>query len=135
MPPPTPRLTPPTSKNGTDAASTAISDTSSAPTPSPEVSAAVAQLQRLSAQFLGIVSFIPPAGVTYTMKARAKAAQDKVRECGGLELLLSMCQIDERNPSESAVSPVACLKLKLTFSCARSYARTCALCDPQPPAE
>ncbi|BGO92551.1 hypothetical protein NBRC10512_000471 [Rhodotorula toruloides] len=99
MPPPTPRLTPPTSKNGTDAASTAISDTSSAPTPSPEVSAAVAQLQRLSAQFLGIVSFIPPAGVTYTMKARAKAVQDKVRECGGLELLLSMCQIDERNPT------------------------------------
>ncbi|BGP25679.1 hypothetical protein JCM10295v2_004612 [Rhodotorula toruloides] len=99
MPPPTPRPVAPTSANGCDAPPSFASASSSAPPPSPEASAAVAQLQRLAAQFLGIVSFLPSFGVTSAMKSRSKAAQDKVRECGGLELLLTMCQIDERNPT------------------------------------
>ncbi|BGP33224.1 hypothetical protein JCM10296v2_005018 [Rhodotorula toruloides] len=99
MPPPTPRPAPPAPLNGVDSPPTPPAAAASASHPSPEASAAVAQLQRLSAQFLGIVSFLPSFGVTDLMKARAKAAQDKVRGCGGLELLLSMCQIDERNPT------------------------------------
>ncbi|BGP01140.1 hypothetical protein RTG_02843 [Rhodotorula toruloides ATCC 204091] len=98
MLPPTPRPAPPASVNGVDTSSSPPV-AASASSSSPEACAAVAQLQRLAAQFLGIVSFLPPSGVADAMKARAKAAQDKVRECGGLELLLSMCQIDERNPT------------------------------------
>ncbi|GAA5984198.1 hypothetical protein JCM11641_005146 [Rhodosporidiobolus odoratus] len=58
---------------------------------------ALAQLQRTCAQFLGIVSFSPP-GTTKTSGA-TRRAQDRTKETGGLGILLSMCQIDERNPT------------------------------------
>ncbi|GAA5905791.1 hypothetical protein JCM8208_000900 [Rhodotorula glutinis] len=65
---------------------------------SPESTFAVAQLQRTLVQFLGIVSFAPPLTTTRPVPPeRVRRTQDRVRERGGLELLLSMCQMDERN--------------------------------------
>lgn len=108
LPPPGPR---PTSADPSSASTDAPSDgpriteldeTPSAPTPPTVTPAtpAVAQLQRTCAEFLAIVSFVPPHTTKTT--GSPKAAQDRVRECGGLGVLLSMCQIDERNMSASS---------------------------------
>ncbi|GAA5941661.1 hypothetical protein JCM3775_003624 [Rhodotorula graminis] len=67
-------------------------------TASPESTLAVAQLQRTLVQLLGIVSFAPPLTTARpTPPDRFRRTQDRVRDLGGLELLLSMCQMDERN--------------------------------------
>ncbi|BGP56382.1 hypothetical protein JCM8202v2_004000 [Rhodotorula sphaerocarpa] len=60
--------------------------------------AAIAQLQRTAVQYLGIVSFIPVQASRSTA-LRAQEAQDRIRIAGGLELVLGMCQIDDRNPT------------------------------------
>ena len=88
------------------------------PAASPESTAAVAQLQRTLVQFLGIVAFAPPLTTARpTPPERVRRTQDKVRDRGGLELLLSMCQMDERNTSASL------LELSLSLSRARFPAR------------
>ncbi|GAA5885464.1 hypothetical protein JCM3774_002592 [Rhodotorula dairenensis] len=62
--------------------------------------AAIAQLQRTAVQYLGITSFATPTrNADPQTKSRVKRAQDRVREAGGLGLVLGMCQIDERNPT------------------------------------
>lgn len=81
----------------------------------PESTAAVAQLQRTLVQFLGIVAFAPPLTTARpTPPERVRRTQDKVRDRGGLELLLSMCQMDERNTSASL------LELSLSLSLSRT---------------
>ncbi|BGP17529.1 hypothetical protein JCM10213_004071 [Rhodosporidiobolus nylandii] len=75
-------------------------DSTPSAAPSRAATPAFAQLQRTCAQFLGIVSFAPPERkMTIETRGATKAAQDRVREAGGLGVLLSMCQIDERNPT------------------------------------
>ncbi|GAA6010065.1 hypothetical protein JCM10207_007542 [Rhodosporidiobolus poonsookiae] len=115
LPPPQPRPAPPTPTTAAASPpparfteldpSSAPSPPASAPPPAPTPASsdslaatpAVAQLQRTCAQYLSIVSFAPP-GTTKTSGA-ARNAQDRTRESGGLGVLLSMCQIDERNPT------------------------------------
>ncbi|TKA55600.1 hypothetical protein B0A53_02778 [Rhodotorula sp. CCFEE 5036] len=112
MPPPTARPAPPSADDSPphpakDAASArpppAAAADSSLPPTAPEGTAAIAQLQRTSVQFLGIASFASPSSSTAAaakrIQARVKAAQDRVRVAGGLGLVLGMCQIDERNPT------------------------------------
>lgn len=122
MPPPTARPAPPSADDSPphpakDAASArpppAAAADSSLPPTAPEGTAAIAQLQRTSVQFLGIASFASPSSSTAAaakrIQARVKAAQDRVRVAGGLGLVLGMCQIDERNPSTFSFSlPVRC---------------------------
>lgn len=118
MPPPTARPAPPDPTQAPAAATQSSSVASSSAYPasdsaadppkegapsstSPDGVAAIAQLQRTSVQYLGIVSFSPPG--RYKDKAtleRVKVAQDRVRLAGGLGLVLGMCQIDQRNPSK-----------------------------------
>ncbi|GAA6049385.1 hypothetical protein JCM3770_007319 [Rhodotorula araucariae] len=89
MPPPQPSMSSPTATPAPAASGLDLS---------PESTAAIAQLQRVIVQFLGILAFCPPLTTERpTPPPRVKDAQDRVRESGGLELLLSMCQIDERN--------------------------------------
>ncbi|GAA5957168.1 hypothetical protein JCM8115_003977 [Rhodotorula mucilaginosa] len=112
MPPPTARPAPPSADDSPphpakDAASVqpppAAAADSSLPPTAPEGTAAIAQLQRTSVQYLGITSFASPSSSTAAaakrIQARVKAAQDRVRVAGGLGLVLGMCQIDERNPT------------------------------------
>ncbi|TNY24353.1 spinocerebellar ataxia type 10 protein domain-containing protein [Rhodotorula diobovata] len=91
LPPPSARPPPPSSSS---------SPTPNPPTPSPsqEATPALAQLQRTLVQFLAVVSFSPPLTVARPAPSpRVRRAQDRVRELGGLEVLLSLCQMDERN--------------------------------------
>lgn len=114
MPPPTARPAPPPSSDNSppsmkDAATapppplTTTSDSSLLP--AADGTAAIAQLQRTSVQYLGITSFASSPSSSSTAAAanriqqRVKAAQDRVRVAGGLGLVLGMCQIDERNPT------------------------------------
>ncbi|BGP49445.1 hypothetical protein JCM10450v2_005336 [Rhodotorula kratochvilovae] len=100
LPPVSARPAPPTASPSPPASSTASGPAPASPTLdlSPESTAAIAQLQRTIVQFLGILSFCPPLTTERpTPPPRVKDAQDRVRESGGLELLLSMCQMDERN--------------------------------------
>lgn len=122
MPPPTARPAPPPSSVdapplANDAASaspppppTAAADSSLPPSAAADGTAAIAQLQRTSVQYLGITSFASPSSSSTGAAAkrtqeRVKAAQDRVRVAGGLGLVLGMCQIDERNPSAFMFSP------------------------------
>ncbi|KAG0662761.1 hypothetical protein C6P46_003074 [Rhodotorula mucilaginosa] len=92
MPPPTARPAPPSADDSPphpakDAASArpppAAAADSSLPPTAPEGTAAIAQLQRTSVQFLGIASFASPSSSTAAaakrIQARVKAAQDRVR--------------------------------------------------------
>ncbi|GAA5987350.1 hypothetical protein JCM10908_001921 [Rhodotorula pacifica] len=111
MPPPVARPAPPPSVDGASPdtmqqfaapapAATSASVPPNAPMASPDGTAAIAQLQRAAVQYLGIASFAPPGRLADARtKTRVKAAQDRVREAGGLGLVLGMCQIDERNPT------------------------------------
>lgn len=116
LPPPSARPAPPPSPSATPFIANApapppttpsAADIAAASALSPESIAAIAQLQRTAVQYLGIVTFLPPFSASNTAKSRIEEAQKRVRENGGLEVLLGLCQIDERNPSESAQTMVS----------------------------
>ncbi|GAA5839593.1 hypothetical protein JCM9279_005994 [Rhodotorula babjevae] len=97
LPPVSARPPPPSSSSSPSPSSPTASSAPPA-SPSPESTAAVAQLQRTLVQFLGIVSFSPPLTTAHPRPSeRVRRTQDTVRDKGGLELLLSLCQMDERN--------------------------------------
>lgn len=121
MPPPTARPAPPPSSDNSpplmkDAATAPppplMTTADSSLLPATDGTAAIAQLQRTSVQYLGITSFASSPSSSSTAAAanriqqRVKAAQDRVRIAGGLGLVLGMCQIDERNPSTFIVLPL-----------------------------
>ncbi|GAA5955880.1 hypothetical protein JCM21900_003860 [Sporobolomyces salmonicolor] len=102
---PAPAPRPPPSSSSSSATITEIppSSPASPPSTSPSVSTsaeadspAIEQLKRTCVRYLGIVSFVPAHGKS---DVETKRAQARVRESGGLALLLGMCQIDERNPT------------------------------------
>ena len=51
--------------------------------------AAIGQLKRTCVRIIGILAF------------DSKATQERIREAGGIGLLLGMCQISDINPSKS----------------------------------
>ncbi|GJN90155.1 hypothetical protein Rhopal_003154-T1 [Rhodotorula paludigena] len=99
-PPPSPHATPSTADAPVDPPTTpSAADIAAASALSPESIAAIAQLQRTAVQYLGIVTFLTPFSASPAAKSRVEEAQRRVRENGGLEVLLGLCQIDERNPT------------------------------------
>ncbi|GAA5999851.1 Ctr86p [Rhodotorula paludigena] len=99
-PPPSPHATPSTADAPVDPPTTpSAADIAAASALSPESIAAIAQLQRTAVQYLGIVTFLPPFSASSAAKSRVEEAQRRVKENGGLEVLLGLCQIDERNPT------------------------------------
>ena len=101
-------------------------------------SAGFQQLKLICVKYLGIVSFqtpVPPALRTLedaTRSEQVELYQDSIRETGGLGLLLGMCQIDGRNPSEfSHLLSLIDRDLILQLLQMNSAQRACTVCDPK----